>query len=125
MKRSILAVAALALALCPAAHAGQNPLRGAGATPCAVYTASLNNPAPSPLAVSRHLQFVQWVLGFVSAYDHFQRGALRVRSLNDDDGFSDLEDLSAWLESTCINHPKRDLFAASASFVTEQERRRK
>lgn len=123
MKRARPARLGLVLLLVSAAASAQT-IRGAGVHRCADFVALDRLANPTPEQIAKNLQRFQWVLGFVSAYHHYQR-----RDLKDDTRangvFGDTPGLLVdWLPRYCAAYPQDDLYYAAQAFIREQEARR-
>lgn len=123
MKTALAFLLFLGALLLPGASSGQT-IRGAGVHLCADFVALDRLPNPTPEQIAKNLQRFQWVLGFVSAYHHYQRRDL----LNDtrSSGVFGGEDapLVTFLPRYCAAYPKDDLYYAAQAFIREQEARR-
>lgn len=123
MKRARPALLGLVLLLAAAAASAQT-IRGAGVHRCADFVALDRLANPTPEQIAKNLQRFQWVLGFVSAYHHYQR-----RDLKDDtraNGVFGGEDapLVTFLPRYCAANPQDDLYYAAQAFIREQEGKR-
>lgn len=124
MKRARPALLGLVLLLSCAAASPQ-AIRGAGAHLCSDYAAAWNLPNPTPEQVAKNLQRFHWVLGFLSAYNHYQRHEALRENPGANGVFGDTQGLLVeWLPRYCAANPRHDLYYAAQAFIREQEGKR-
>lgn len=102
--------AILLLALTQFAHAGE--IKGAGATSCGSWIEDRRK--------NNHFVQLNWVLGFVSSYNHFAYSGSGPDGVF---GNADPNAIAGWLDNYCRENPLDTVYKGSVQLIKELQQR--